>query len=70
MSSEMVRRLKVAGDYQRKAIKALFPEEMGGHLDVIEREVKAMLVELAMEIGKEHKETTEENKKTKKVDIE
>lgn len=70
MSSEMVRRLKVAGDYQRKAIKALFPEEMSGHMDVIEREVKAMLVELAMEIGKEHKETTEENKKTKKVDIE
>lgn len=70
MSSEMVRRLKVAGDYQRKAIKALFPEEMGGHLDVIEREVKAMLVEFAMEIGKEYKETTEENKKTKKVDIE
>lgn len=70
MSSEMVRRLKVAGDYQRKAIKALFPEEMSGHLDVIEREVKAMLVELAMEIGKEHKETTEENTKTKKVDIE
>ena len=70
MSSEMVRRLKVAGDYQRKAIKALFPEEMSGHLDVIEREIKAMLVELGMEIGKEHKETTEENKKTKKVDIE
>ena len=70
MSSEMVRRLKVAGDYQRKAIKALFPEEMSGHMDVIEREVKAMLVELAMEIGKEHKETTEENTKTKKVDIE
>lgn len=70
MSSEMVRRLKVAGDYQRKAIKALFPEEMGGHLDVIEREVKAMFVEIAMEIGKEYKETTEENKKTKKVDIE
>ena len=70
MSSEMVRRLKVAGDYQRKAIKALFPEEMSGHLDVIEREVKAMFVELAMEIGKEHKETTKENTKTKKVDIE
>ena len=70
MSSEMASRLKVAGDYQRKAIKALFPKEMGGHLDVIEREVKAMLVELIMESGKEHKETTEESKKTKKVDIE
>ena len=69
MSSEMVRRLKVAGDYQRKAIKALFPEEMGGHLDVIEKEVKAMFAELVMEVGEEHKETTEENKKTKKVDI-
>ena len=72
MSSEMVRRLKVAGDYQRKAIKALFPEEMSGHMDVIEREVKAMLVELAMEIIRDQKVTSEkeqENNKTKKVDI-
>ena len=69
MSSEMVRRFMVAADYQKKAIRALFPEEMSGHLDVIENEVKAMFVEFAMEMGKEHKETSEDNRKTKKVDI-
>ena len=70
MRREMIRRLKVAGDYQKKAIRALFPEEMSGHLDVIEKEVKAIFVELVMEIGKEHNETTVNNKHTKKVDIE
>lgn len=70
MSRDMIRRLKVAGDYQKKAIRALFPEEMSGHLDVIEKEVTAMFAELVMEMGKDNKETTEENKKTKKVDIE
>lgn len=69
MSSEMIRRFMVAADYQKKAIRALFPEEMSGHLDVIEKEVKAMFAELVMEVGEEHKETTKENKKTKKVDI-
>lgn len=34
-NKEMLQRIKTAGEYQKKAIRALFPEEIGGHLDVI-----------------------------------
>ena len=73
MNREMMQRIKIAGDYQRKAIRALFPEEMGEHLDVIEKEIKAMVMELVVEIAKEQKTTVnkeDRNNKTKKVDIE
>lgn len=73
MNKEMMQRIKMAGDYQRKAIRALFPEEMGEHLDVIEKEIKAMVMGLVVEIVKEQKTTVNEedrNNKTKKVDIE
>lgn len=73
MNREMMQRIKMAGDYQRKAIRALFPEEMGEHLDVIEKEIKAMVMELVVEIAKEQKTTVnkeDRNNKTKKVDIE
>lgn len=52
MNKEMLQRLKIAGEYQRKAIRALFPEEMGKHLDVIEKEMKMMVVEAAGELLK------------------
>ena len=73
MNKEMMQRIKMAGDYQRKAIRALFPEEMGEHLDVIEKEIKAMVMGLVVEIVKEQKTTVnkeDRNNKTKKVDIE
>lgn len=73
MNREMMQRIKIAGDYQRKAIRALFPEEMGEHFDVIEKEIKAMVMELVVEIAKEQKTTVnkeDRNNKTKKVDIE
>ena len=73
MNKEMMQRIKMAGDYQRKAIRALFPEEMGEHLDVIEKEIKAMVMGLVVEIVKEQKTTVNEedrNNKTRKVDIE
>lgn len=52
MNKEMLHRLKTAGEYQSKAIHALFPEEMGKHLDVIEKEMKMMVVEVAAELLK------------------
>ena len=73
MNREMMQRIKMAGDYQKKAIRALFPEEMGEHLEVIEKEIKAMVMELVVEIAKEQKTRVNEedrNNKTKKVDIE
>lgn len=77
MNKEMLHRMKTAGEYQRKAIRALFPEEMGEHLDVIEKEMKMMVMEAAAELlkncnkgnvcrdGQSHEQTS----KVKKVEI-
>ena len=55
VNKEMIHRLKTAGSYQRKALRALFPEEISEHLDVIESEIKAMLLELTMDMVMEYK---------------
>ena len=62
--------IKKAGKYQKKALRALFPEEMSGHLDVIEGEVKAMFMDLAFEMIKEYKnmDDKEENMESDKTD--
>ncbi len=52
MNKEMLHRLKIAGEYQRKAIRALFPEETGKRLDVIEKEMKMMVMEAVAELLK------------------
>lgn len=77
MNKEMIHRMKIAGKYQRKAIHALFPEEMDEHLDVIEKELKMIVMESAAELLKEcNKSDTcrdgqshEQISKAKKVDI-
>lgn len=77
MNKEMIHRMKIAGEYQRKAIHALFPEEMGEHLEVIEKELKMMVMEAAAELLKEcnksdacrHGQSHEQTSKAKKVDI-
>ncbi len=70
MNKELLHRMK-------KAICALFPEKMGGHLEVIENEIKIMLMEMVTDVMKECKENdTPEGKENheevsgvKKVDI-
>ena len=77
MNSEAIDRIKIAGEYQRKAIYALFPEEMGKHLDVIEKELKMMAMEVIAELMKEsnggdtfkERQSQEQTVKVKKVDI-
>lgn len=54
MNKEMLNRLKTAGEYQRKAVHALFPEKVGRHLDMIEREMKMMVVDAAAELLKNY----------------
>lgn len=78
MNKEIWNRLKTAGEYQKKAIYALFPDHVSRHLDVIEKELKMMAVEIAADVVKEcrkcescggeqdHKKESE----VKKVDIE
>lgn len=53
MSNDMLRRMKTAGEYQRRAIRALLPEKVSGHLDVIEKEIKMMVLELAADVWNE-----------------
>lgn len=77
MNKEMIQRMKIAGEYQKKAIHALFPEEMGEHLDVIEKELKMIVMEVATELMKECNrsdvcndgQSHEQTSKVKKVDI-
>ena len=46
MSKKILDRIMTATAYQKKAVYALFPEEMGVHLDAIKKEIKAMAVEI------------------------
>lgn len=46
MNKEILDRLMTAKAYQKKAIYALFPEEMSVHLDAIEKAIRAMAVEV------------------------
>lgn len=77
MNKEMIHRIKTAGEYQRKAVRALFPAEMGEHIDVIEKELKMMVTEEAKELLKEFKmrddssdgQSREKTSKVKKVNI-
>ena len=77
MNKEMLHRMKIAGEYQKKAVRALFPEEMDEHFQVIEKEIKMMVMEIAAEwikkcqdsdSGKNPQEN-EETTRVKKVDI-
>lgn len=77
MNSEVAGRIKLAGEYQRKAIYALFPERVSEHLTVIEKELKMIALEVLDEVLKERNEShtfseqqsREQASKVKKVDI-
>ena len=77
MNKELLNRLIMAGEYQKQAIYALLPEKVSRHLDVIQKELKMMAVEIAADVvkecrkcdncggGQDHKKESE----VKKVDI-
>ena len=77
MNSEVAGRIKLAGEYQRKAIYALFPEKVSEHSTVIEKELKMIALEVLAEVLKERNEShtfneqqsQEQTSKVKKVDI-
>lgn len=52
MSSETMSRFMEAAKYQRMAVEALLPEGTSKHMQVIEKELSAMLYECAMELVK------------------
>ena len=79
MNKDMIKRLKTAAGYQKKAIMALLPESTAGHLEVIGKEMKQMFAELMVkgiaDAAKQDKATTTQEDKepvargAKKVDI-
>lgn len=73
MNKEIFNRLCEAKKYQSMAIKALFPENVANHLDVIEKEMKVMMMECISDLISpdifESKDNKEENKSVKKVNI-
>lgn len=59
MNTEILERIMAAKEYQKKAVYALFPEEMSGHLEVIEKEVKIMAAEIVKAMMRNEKSGTE-----------
>ena len=57
MTREHMQRVKTAMEYQKKAIRALLPENMEGHLNVIENEVRAMVFDLAASMIRDVRES-------------
>ncbi|MCR5799308.1 MAG: hypothetical protein K6G69_04465 [Lachnospiraceae bacterium] len=77
MNKVALQRLKTAYMYQKKAVTALFPESVGEHLDVIEKEVKDLIKEIVSEVITEccihprnaDSDESKGNRGAKKVDI-
>jgi len=49
MDHSILERIRKAKSYQQKALLALFPENMAGHLETIGREWDAIIIECAAE---------------------
>ena len=81
MNKDMIKRLKTAASYQKKAILALLPENTAGHLEVICNEMKQMFAELMIKsiadaakqdkdaAAEDDKEAAHPSKGVRKVDI-
>lgn len=54
MKADMINRVMEARKYQKKAIMALFPESISGHIEVIEKELSAMFMEYAVEMASQY----------------
>jgi hypothetical protein len=63
MNHDMVNRIRDAKRYQKKALLALFPESTAEHIEVIGKELTAIVMECAVDIIKQNGESgnTQEN---------
>ncbi len=74
MDKTMLHRITEARNYGKLAVKALLPEQAAGHLDIIEREIKAMITECVIDMLKQEEEGSKQedkntSEKIKKVNI-
>mgnify|MGYP007121866443 CR=1 FL=1 len=67
MNTELLERIMIAKEYQKKAVYALFPEEMSGHLEVIEREVRMMAAEFVKAMAQNEKSGAEVNERNERT---
>lgn len=69
MNYDVIDRLRKAHEYQMLAVKALLPERAVTHLDVIEKELTAMIMECLCD-PTENKSNEQSKKGAQKIDIE
>ena len=79
MNRELRQRIKRASEYQKKAIMELLPKESAGHIEVIAKELKALVKESVIRFGREcafgtgagacANNSAETEERVKKVDI-
>ena len=69
MKSETIQRLIQAKKYQKMALRALLPEKAAGHLDIIERACRALLLDCLKEMGTEKQPEEKTGGEVKKVTI-
>ena len=53
MNRELRQRIKRASEYQKKAIMELLPKESAEHIEVIAKELKALVKESVIRFGRE-----------------
>jgi len=76
MSKEFLEKMMEAKKLEKEALMMLFPDKVVGHLDVVGKELKSMLMECLLDSRKGLVENTSEanrgqgRNKVKKVDIE
>jgi|ADurb_H2B_03_Slu_FD_contig_51_1069403_length_1179_multi_3_in_0_out_0_2 hypothetical protein len=72
MNSEFIQKMIQAKKLEKEAVLTLLPKSLSGHLDVIENEMKMMIMDLAKECVAESVRAAAnpgEDKKVKKVSI-
>jgi hypothetical protein len=74
MNKETISRLRKAAKYEKMAIQALFPERAAKHMEVIEKELRSMFMEMVVDViryeeadGREDRQNDSEKEKTSKV---
>jgi hypothetical protein len=76
MSKEFIEKMMEAKKLEKEALMMLLPDKVKGHLEVVGKELKSMLMECVLDSSTRHDENTSESKrsqgkdKVKMVDIE
>lgn len=73
MSREFIEKMMEAKKLEKEALMMLFPDKVKGHLDVVGKELKSMVMECLLDSSTGHTSEAKRSQgkdKVKKVDIE